>query len=315
MAIVFTTGTINVANAAAVGQTMAEKIRDDVVAHVAWDLVEEYTAPAGLATWYVFKCLSAQSGLPNDFYVVMGRTIATGELRWFICEGYTQATHIAAFYSTMNGSTVIPYDATGRSANTYTLGTAVLSTAPQTNPQYTAWVPSGTSTKWWLTVDNDGFSVAFNGASNGYMHCGAFVPLSSLSLPMPIHMVGSGVTIGGDVGQLTRNPAVVSVSAKGYGLAALHTTVLGFPGRLDFNDKLQADQRVVSEIGVTVYENTVGDRAVQGWAMGKMKRLRAGQNGTAQGGISFGDAYALQGRLWVPYLPTDFRMWDTGVAV
>lgn len=316
MAIVFTTGTINAANAGAVGLAMAEKIRDDVVAHVAWDLVEEYTAPSGLVTWYVFKCLAAQSGLPNDFYVVMGRTIGSGELRMFICEGYTAATHTAAFYGTMHSNTVIAYDASGRSTSTYVLGTAVLATTPNTNPQYSYWVPSGVATKWWLSVDSDGFTAAFNGASNGFVHCGAYTPLTALGVTMPLHMTsGSNSVIGSDIGSLTRNPAVGGGNAKGYALASLHSTILGFAGRLDYSDKLQADQRPVGEVGVTVYENTPGDRAVQGCVLGKMKRVRTGASGSSPAGIAFGDAYALQSRLWVPYLPTDYRMWDTGTSI
>jgi hypothetical protein len=50
-----------------------------------------------------------------------------------------------------------------------------------------------------------------------------------------------------------------------------------------------------------------------GWALGKQKRWRV-TNQSAPVGFAFGDAYALDGRLWVPFLPSDPRMWDTGVA-
>ena len=39
-----------------------------------------------------------------------------------------------------------------------------------------------------------------------------------------------------------------------------------------------------------------------------------GASGSAPQGFAFGDAYAMSGRLWVPYEPVDTRVWDTGVA-
>lgn len=311
MAIVFTTGTINAANAGAVGLAMVEKIRDDVVAHPAWELVEEYTPAASLVTWYVFKCLSAVSGLPSDFYVVIGRTIGSGSFQAFICEEYNPATHVVSYYSTSQGGSATVHDASGRATNaTYfaTLGTNTFFGSPIT-PRYTVWTPSGVSTKWWITVSEDGFTVAFNGASNGFFHCGAYTPLSDMSNLMPIHMVGAD-----QVGMITRNPALASISAPGYALTSSSTTILGFAGRLDYNDKLQTDQRPVAEQGLVVTNNQPIDRQTMGWALGKLKRWRIGLAGTAPAGIAFGDAYALQGRLWVPYLPSDERMWDTGVA-
>lgn len=316
MAIVFTTGTINAANAGAVGLAMVEKIRDDVTAHAAWELVEEYTPAGSLVTWYVFKCLAAESGLPSDFYVVIGRTIGSGELRAFICEGYTQATHLASGFC-LSGSSIQVHDAEGRSPSTFTLSTAVL-TSGGTVPKCGTWTPSGVSTKWWVTVDNDGFSVAFNGASNGFFHFGTFIPLSVLAWPMPLHMTGFDLS-----GAMTRNPAVAGVSCQstalvgnggGGGIGSNSGVVLGFQGRLDANDKLQSDQRPIAEIGMnSSISSSQADYAIWGWAIGKLKRVRIGTNPPA--GIAFGDAYALQGRLWVPFAPTDVRIWDTGVAV
>ena len=318
MAIAFTTGTINAANAGAVGLAMAEKIRDDVVAHIAWDLVEEYTPASSLATWYVFKCLAAQSGLSNDFFVILCRTIGSGELRMFICEGYNSSTHVASGHTTPGQATNYTYDSVGRRPETYTLSTAVLASSG-TGPLYHSWVPSGVSTKWWITVDNDGFTVAFNGASNSFFHVGAYIPLTDLSNPMPICLIGLTPQ---NEGCLTRNPAVASITEFGMSLqingggasGVGSYTPLGFPGRLDANDKLQSDQRPVAEVGITVFQWT-DKRAIVGFVLGKQKRMRVGTPSTAPAGIAFGDAYVLQGRLWVPYLPTDYRIWDTGVAV
>jgi hypothetical protein len=317
MAIAFTTGTINAANAGAVGLAMAEKIRDDVVAHIAWELVEEYTPASSLVTWYVFKCLAAQSGLPNDFFVVMGRTIGSGELRVALCEGYNSSTHVMSFHGIKyQGGAAQPYDSLGRRSNTYTLTTAVIPVASP-NPGYHFWIPSGVSTKWWITVDNDGFSVAFNGASNEFFHVGAYIPLSPIPNDLPLTSYGSQSSGSATHGFVTRNPALASLTAKDSGLNVLgYGAALGYAGPLNYNDKLHLDMRPVAELGITMYQPSgVSDTELVGGIIGKHKRIRAGANSTSPAGFAFGDAYVLQGRLWVPYLPTDNRLWDTGVAV
>ena len=316
MPIAFTTGTINAANAGSVGLAMAEKIRDDVVSHVAWELVEEYTAASGLVTWYVFRCLAASSGLPSDFHVVMGRTIGSGELRIALCEGYNSSTHVMSFYGiAYAGGANQAYDSSGRRANTYTLSTAVFPTSPP-NPAFNAWIPSGVSTKWWITVDNDGFSVAFNGASNGFFHIGAYIPLTPIPLTLPVINYGNSPSSSNQA-TITRNPALASLTAKDSGISTLgYGASLGYAGPLDRNDKLHLDMRPVAELGIVMYQ-AAGDADAElvGGILGKHKRMRAGKTGTSPAGFAFGDAYVLQGRLWVPYLPTDNRLWDTGVAV
>lgn len=323
MAIAFTTGTINQPDAGSVGLAMVERIRDDLVAHAAWDLVEEYFPAGGAVRWYVFKCLATQSGLSNDFYLVIGRTLGNGELRFFIAETYNSSTHVVGKYAqAAASSTAVVFDSVGRiaDATTYTLSTVVLPNTANTPLNSAGWIPSGTSTKWWLIVDNDGFTVAFNGASNGVVHCGAYVSISTLTNLMPIHIFSS--LTGNWDGHITRNPAMAGVNYFG---AALHTQnssgtgiapVLGFSGELQFNDALQGGQRLVAEQGFTI-KNTFGQSAqypITGWGVGKVKRMRSNFT-TPPVGVAFGDAYALQGRLWVPYLPTDGRMWDTGVVV
>lgn len=311
MAIDFTTGTINEPDAGSVGLSVVEQIRDDVSAHPAWELVEEYTPGGGAVRWTVLKCLATESGLIGDFFVIIGRNLGSGALQFLLCEDYNSGTHTASHYATNQGASATVYDSEGRATNatyTYVLGAAALFGSPAT-PRYTSWAPSGVSTKWWLTVDDDGFTVAFNGASNGYVHCGAYISLSALGNDMPVHMYGSDAN-----GFLTRNPAVEGVSDQGYALLAPMGPLLGFAGRLDVNDKLQSGERPVAEVGLVVFPNQASERPLHGWALGKFKRVRSGQSGSTPVGVAFGDAYILQGRLWVPYLPNHEFMWDTGVA-
>lgn len=317
MGIIYTTGTINQPDAASVGLAMAEKIRDDVIAHAAWDLVEEFTAAAGTVRWYVFKCLATESGLSADFFVIIGRTLSNGELRTFICEQYTQATHTAKYYAPgVYLGSYGPYDGLGRYTPDYILGTTQLAVGGGL-PTFGAWVPSGTSTKWWITVDNDGFTVAFNGASNGYFHFGAYIPLTQMPMLLPVQMTASTYWGYGnsnpDYGMLTRNPGVAGISFKGTAFAIYSPMWLGFGGEWTANDKLQGDQRNAAELGIAIYSSTAGDQAGQGYALGKHKRIRGG--GTSlPATIAFGDAYVMNGTLWVPYKPDVAKIWDTGVV-
>jgi hypothetical protein len=315
--IVYTTGTINQPDAGSVGQAMIERLRDDLVAHVAWELVEEYQPASSQVRWYVFRCLAAESGLPNDFFVVVGRTLSNGELRFTICETYTQATHtMAKFPSTISSSS--QYDADGSKPETYVLSTTNLVTNA---PSYTKWTPSGTSTKWWITAAEDGFTVAFNGPSNGFVHVGAFIPLTQMPWPMPIQIIGAD---SNSDGYLTRNPAAANTTYSYYALrieggqstpAGGFGPALGFRGNLQYNDKLQNNQRSVAEQGINtqVWPGQSDYRQLYGDFVGKQKRMRLAASATPVG-FAFGDAYSLNGRLWVPYKPDDSRMWDTGVA-
>jgi hypothetical protein len=317
MAIIYTTGTINQPDAGSVGQAMVERFRDDLVAHTAWDLVEEFTPAGGQVRWYVFKCLAAQSGLASDFFLVIGRTLSNGELRFAVCEGYNAGSHTMSGYGAFsyNGN----YDANGVSAATFVLGQNPFSTSTN-SPGYQYWIPSGTSTKWWITASEDGFTVAFNGPSNAFVHGGVYIPLTQLPILMPLCCVG----YNNSTGWITRNPAVAGgaglpnypLQIEGGGSSyASYGPPLGFMGSLQYNDKLQGNQRPVAEQGINMasWPGQPGYQAIIGWALGKQKRWRVTNQGTPVG-FAFGDAYALDGNLWVPFAPNDPRMWDTGVA-
>lgn len=319
MAIAYTTGTINQPDSGSVGQSMAERIRDDVIAHVAWDLVEEFTAASGNVRWYVVKCLATPSGLPADYYVIIGRTLSNGELRLFFCEDYNSSSHTATYWPP--GSTAAQtWDASGRNSQTFVLG-ANQPSGGAGQPYYLGWTPSGTSTKWWITTAQDGFTVAFNGPSNGFFHVGVYTPLTVLPIDMPIQMTGFTLS-GTGYGAIARNPGVANINCAGYafyvatagGSTSGNGPLLGFSQHdLRYNDKLQGGSRPVAECGMAIFVGSSGDQAIYGYALGKQKRMRA-TSGPLPAGMAFGDAYVLQSRLWVPYLPTDGRLWDTGVA-
>lgn len=312
MAKIYTTGTINQPDAGSVGLTMVERIRDDVVAHPAWDLVEEFTPAGGAVRWYVFKCLGSANGLGTDFFMVIGRTLSNGELRMAICESYTAASHTMQYFGPGQSTSNFLFDASGRRSETYVLSTVVLPGGVNT-PSYNNWVPAGTSTKWWIIVSEDSFHVGFNGPSNGFFGCGAYISLTANANPLPIMAMGSNGNNGSQYGVITRNVGVPGATVPGYATVFDRLQAyLGFKGDLRYNDRLQNNQRPVAEIGMTLEAWTADWPTQYGYALGKLKGIRMGSASAA--GFAFGDAYALGGTLWVPYLPTDSMIWDTGVA-
>ena len=318
MASIFTTGTINQPDAGSVGLAMVERIRDDITANPAWELVEEFTAAAGTCRWYVFRCLATESGLPRDFYWVIARILGTGELRMFACEEYDSATNTVRGYGPYTYYQVYAYDAAGRLDQEVILGAQPPGNMSGNNPIYHGWTPSGTSTKWWIIAAEDQVIVAFNGAQNGYFDVGAYIPLTQTLIDMPIHMAGDQ----DGYGRITNNPVVANISHPGGALTYIggggpsvgsSDVPLGFMGDLRYNDALQNGQRPVSEMGMNLMIYNQGDQEVQGQALGKRKRMRY-TVGAVQAGLAFGDAYVLENRLWVPYRPDDPRLFDTGVA-
>lgn len=322
MASIYTTGTINQPDAGSVGLAMVEKIRDDAVAHAAWDLVEEFTPASGQVRWYVLKCLGSLNGLGSDFFVVIGRTLANGELRFAICEGYNAGSHQMTYYGISDMSSSPVMDALGRLPVSLvtTLGTTNLSGSTNL-AGYQYWVPSGTSTKWWIIVAEDTLSIAFNGASNSFIHVGVYTPLDQLGNVFPVQIIG-----GNDQsGYMTRNPAVANITLTSYTYAlkfqgggsqsSSYLVPLGFQGSWQYNDKLQNNQRPVSEVGMQMvsYPGKSDWPTVYGYALGKQKRMRFSAQ-VMPGGFAFGDAFALNGTLWVPWVPNWGMIFDTGVA-
>ena len=118
--------------------------------------------------------------------IIMGRTLGNGELRFMICEDYVTGTHTANYYSQAHQySSQFLYDASGRYGGApYILGQQQLNQSVAA--PYNSWVPSGTSTKWWMVVHPDTWTVAFNGASNGFVHCGLYTPLTQMTITMPV---------------------------------------------------------------------------------------------------------------------------------
>jgi len=133
-------------------------------------------------------------------------------------------------------------------------------------------------------------------------------------------------TYGTNSPRTPSNPAIANAAAGFQGAlnilggsgagGSISGPQIGPLGDLRYNDKLQNNQRVVAEQGIVTSSvpGQVDAANSIGWFCGKQKRMRVGLNSSSPAGFAFGDAYALNGTLWVPFLPTDTRIWDTGVA-
>jgi len=305
-----TTGTINAADTGSLGLALAEKIRDDVALHPAWEIADDFTTDAGSAGhWYVLRCLASASGLPADFFVVIARDKATGTLRGFMCEGYDVATKVCSGALFVPSNTNITFDAQGRSVATYTLGATLLSNAPV--PFHT-WALTGISEKYWIIADDDAFTVAVAGGYNGFWKFGTYEPVCATPIPMPLMSWGDTSSWGAGSFFLTRNPEVAGMSnTSPYACNWKAGGTLGFAGNLAHNDALNQDRRTLAQFGMIVNANAA-DRAILGWALGKQKNVRVGNELPA--GLAFGDSFVLNGTHWVQHLLTSPVLHDTGVA-
>lgn len=314
----FTTGTINEPDAGSVALTMAEQIRDDVVAHAAWELVEEFASPDANLQWYAFRCLATESGLSTDFYVIMMRQLSNGDTRFAIGEEYDEVTHELTKYAANGGSTGI-YDVDGCTPGVFTLGNNVLNDNSDW-PKWGGWLPNSTSVKWWLIISEDGLVACINGAVNAFVWLGAYIPLAQLPIDPPLMLASSR----NQTGSITRNPAAAGQATNAYSGTGLEAYtgggdtpsgyLLGFAGDPRQNDALNGDLRIVAEQGIALDNKGWAESPnARGWAVGKQKHFRVSQTqGIA--GQAFGDAFVMDGTLWVPYKISDGRFWDTGVA-
>lgn len=327
--LLFTTGTLTEASAAALGATMQSKIRDDLGLHPAWELVEEFTPSGGAVNWLVMKCLASASGLSQDYFVVIARNISSGELRIFISENYNTSTKVVQYYVPYFGGAGVTYDSLGRNSATFTLGTAVmLVTGSHSQPQtFQSFFTPSTTTKFWIIASDDGFTVAFNGSHNKFIHVSAYIPLATLQSDLPIGMCSTTSGGSGADGGITRNPAAAGLGAglatglTTYGGGSPFTSYTPGIGWWDvnispaYNDKLNDNKRgLLSEIGVVIYPNNPSTHfPIYGYALGKQTprfRFLPGLTGTV-----WGDTVTYNGTLWIQYLPgLESRIWDTGVA-
>lgn len=322
MASLFTTGTESQSSAVDLAAAMVGQIRDDVVAHPAWELVEELDFSN--VSWCILRCLASGSGLTDDFYFVIGRTEDSGEVWFSVCEDYDVGTNTMSHFPVWNRNTDVTYDESGRHPATRVLGNANFDQNESNGPLIHRWFPQSSSVNWWIIVSEDTVTVAFNGSPNAFVHVGAYTYLGQQPNLLPVQIIGTEQVFGG----ITRNPALEAKTRTStfnyaqlfHGGANLtnytpYLIPLGFQGSWKSNDALQNNQRPVAEVGMAMVPHASNDTwpAQYGYALGKQKRMRFSSQAMPSG-FSFGDAFALNGELWVPFKPDDGRIWNTGIG-
>ena len=124
---------IGEADAATAAATAQSAWRDALVDHAsgAWSLEEEFDSSGGTVHWVVVKNDHAVSGQDLDFFVCIGRVVATGVMGCFVGEEYTAASNVLNKFAPRSDNTGYiladgSYQASvGAGTATFTLGTTL----------------------------------------------------------------------------------------------------------------------------------------------------------------------------------------------
>jgi len=328
MSKIFTTGNITEASTILANTALYNQMKSDILAHPNWEHVETITPASVIAVWDVLKCMTPGNGLEQDFYLILGRTVATGTIYCFTVDDWNPTTKAIKGYGFWQNTTGKTYDAEGRLTDTWVLNI----TPPSQSgvlPLSGVYASTATTIKWWVIVDDDYFCVAMNGSPNHFFHGGTYIPLTLLQTDAPIFSSQYKQTGTGNDGYITRHPAMAGLTnQKSSALAAYcggsmtssgqgYTEALGWLGYDNrFADPLNDNKRHANQVAINLYLNPITDQAIHGYGIGKHPpdRMRHLGSQIPSGSIVWGDTYTLEGKLWVPFLPTDMRIWNTGVA-
>lgn len=300
MAIAYQSTSVSGASAAATGATAQSAVRDALVGHAsgAWTLVEEFDSAGSTIHWVVLKCSTVVSGVGFDFYVVIGRIAATGQICMMVGEGYTLATHTLGTFAPLTNSsppsnTILAdfsyaVGGTGVTAS-FTLGTSfptLVSTplAPVNTP--------ATTMRFLSFVEKD--YAIFNIASTVF-YIGAMTdlitPIAGLVAATPVGIAELFNGVAPAFGALTRHPiaAADAPMAVPYphslwpvmgnlNLAAIQRQALDTAIYLN-GDRFQGNRVAASEIAVLMYgaatnQNVNNTAAKLGALRGKFKGFR-----------------------------------------
>lgn len=307
-------GGVQAANMAALQATL----RDHIVAHAAWELVEEVTTTANQVQ--IFKCLAAVSGLSADFYVALLRALAVnGEsLSLALFETYDAATDtIGRMAPTITSSARTPDPATGAITTTATTQSLAGVNAVFLSPRAAA-------VDYWLVVRDDAIILGLQaGAVQSAGFAGAFEsrvdnPAVNDPLPLAVGKVedSSVSATSTNTWSSTRQPFPPAAATAGlftlWGpCASTDSATAPWAANQAFTtgDRLQAGKVTFMEIMVL----HAGGATVSGTLRGKFKGLR---RLNPPSGAAFGDTVIFNGTKWVYAGASSSRStWvDTGVA-
>lgn len=318
MAIAFQSTSLSGATADVTGATAQTAIRDALIAHAsgAWTLVEEFDASAAFH-WVALKNDHAISGNDIDFYLCIGREIATGKLGFMVGEVYTAATHTLSSFAPYTGYPPTSHrilaanfnyaqNAEG-AAKAYTLSNAF----PNTQQNPVCPTPTPLSTERFVSIIEKDYAVlnvndktVYIGALTDLIQADALIPAQ---IPIGIFDLWNNAT--GPFGALTRHPIEAGFAPMNVAYShsiqpiasqflcmiqhlALDTAIYNYP------DRYQAKRVAASEIAALMSAglqsaDVNNDPFKVGLLRGKFKAMRAATYPGAAGNY---DTIAVDGR-------------------
>lgn len=212
MAIVYQSTSVSDATAAAAGILAQNAIRDALLAHPsgAWTLEEEFDA-GGLLHWTVLKNADSLSDVGFDFYVCIGRVIASGQLGVCLGELYTASTNTLSIFAPRSAQYYqnsiladFSYSTGGGAPATFTLGSSL----PNTDTQPLCGTPTPAPTMRFISIVEKDYAMFL--VNNMLYYVGALiddiVPASGLDAATPVGCFNVFDGQPGTFGGLTRHP-------------------------------------------------------------------------------------------------------------
>lgn len=303
----FTERLTNVTNPAVVFRA---KLREMMIAHPAWEFVEEYENTTTAKTYEVYKNLGTANSWGQDFFFTTSWTTSspnTGIMYMGGSERYDLSTHKAmyALYS--------PYSNVAASqANDYTRHPLSTQHAPGTTGssdlnQYLYSQFSATDMTYWIVLTESSVTLKTS-VSNAYgVHVGVFKPYWDHPYEFPLYCLQIGQSDGRNGGSVSRRPGSTSTGSynwaihgysqkAGYGMAVENcegTPVGQLPSVTDV--KYASGVAMGSPPRLRMYESTDGD------VRGVMSHVLCFNQNSA---VVVGDTLNVDGKLWV-LLDTD----------
>jgi len=212
--IAYLSTSVSDADAPAAGILTQDAIRDNLLDHAsgAWTLVEEFNSSGSTIHWVVVKNDGSLSDVGVDFYVVIGRLAATGQIGIFLGENYNAGSNTLDTFAPRAGAyyenSILAdhsYSTGGGSTASFVLGTSFPSGAVG---QPICPVPTAAPTMRYISmVEKDYAIFAINGT---VIYVGALiddiVPAAGLDAAVPLGCFNLFDTGYPGFGSLTRHP-------------------------------------------------------------------------------------------------------------
>jgi hypothetical protein len=299
MAIAHQNISIGEATAALAAEQAQNAWRDALIGHAsgAWTLEEEFDAGATIH-WVVIKNSNSISLAGSDFYVCIGREIATGIMGCFVGEEYTAAANLLTKFAPRcdNQGYILAnnyFGTTSTDPATFTLSTSL----PSTNGQPLMSAITAAATERLFTCVEKDYAVL--NVNNTTMYVGAIVDLIVPKTGLvATPAIGCGDLLHGSQGRffsITRHPiaaadapvqvsgahSMIPVSSGSYqDMVLLHNTAM-LSAMYGFPDRYQGDRVAASEVLAIMlsstemgYSNPICRPDKMGALRGKFKGIR-----------------------------------------